>query len=188
MSGALVQDWAGAADGKVSGVTKVMLTARARAVEIDRSGIVILLGVSGRSDQGGRIRHEKWGKGKSFVELLLGVVILESETRHVPSQQPLHPHSVLALESSYAGSRQASKFTSECDSRHTFQTGLEVRSYPKQQILSNVEAASRWLEACHPVMLKIVVALTQRRSARLNERIRSGKDCQDRIHSPPTAN
>lgn len=136
VSGALVQDWAGAARGKVSGVTKMMLTARARAVEIDRLGIIIVLGVSGRSDQGGRIGHEKWGKGKSFVELLLGVVILEGETRHAPSQQPLHPHSVLALGSSYAGSRQASRFTSECDSRHTFQTALEVRSYPKEQIPS----------------------------------------------------
>lgn len=70
-----MQDWAGAADGKVSGVTKVMLAARARVVEIDRLGIIIVLGVSGRSDQGGRIRHEKWGTGKSFVELLVGVVI-----------------------------------------------------------------------------------------------------------------
>lgn len=113
-----------------------MLTARARAVEIDRTGIIIVLGVSGGGNQGGRIRHEKWGKVRvsssffselSFSEVKLDTCQVNSLSTHIQCY---------ALESSYAGSRQASMFTSECDSRHTFQTGLEVRSYSKQQILS----------------------------------------------------
>lgn len=148
VSGALVQDWAEAADGKVSGVTKMKLTARVRAVEIDRLGTIIVLGVSGRSDQGGRIRHEKWGNGKSFVELLPGVVILESETRHVPSQQALHPHSVLALGSSYAGSRQASRSASEMRFSIPVPDCLGSQILPEAaDPVQNVEAFSRWLEA-----------------------------------------
>lgn len=75
VSGALVQHWAGAAAGKVSPVDKVMLTARARTVKIDRLGIIILAAGSGGDDQGGHIRHDERGKGRSFVKLLLVFVI-----------------------------------------------------------------------------------------------------------------
>lgn len=70
-----MQRWAGAAAGKVSGVAKMRLTARARTVKIDRLRILILPVDSGGGDQGGVIRRDERGKGKSFVKLLLVFVI-----------------------------------------------------------------------------------------------------------------